>query len=166
MVNITTPSGKTESQGPFTSDAVASAYFTYTPTEIGNYTFVMTFPGQVAIDGAHYTAATSPAATLIVQQEAVAAYSPAPLPTDYWARPIYGENREWAQIGGNWLGVTMLYGSGASSDGAFNPYTAAPESAHIVWNKAISFGGIVGGANNAHTTLAYPMKVDGHHQSS
>ncbi len=156
-VTITTPSGKTESQGPFTSDAVASAYFTYTPTEIGNYTFVMTFPGQDAIDGAHYSASTSPPVTLTVQQEPIGAFTPAPLPTDYWARPIYGENREWAQIGGNWLGVTLLFGTGASSDGAFNPYTTAPESAHIVWNKAVAFGGIVGGANDDayYTGLSY-----------
>jgi outer membrane protein assembly factor BamB len=154
MVNITTPSGAIESKGPFTSDAVASAYMTYTPTETGNYTFVMTFPGQDAIDGAHYSASTSPAATLVVQQDAVSEYTPTPLPTDYWARPIYGENREWAQIGGNWLGVTLLFGTGASSDGAFNPYTTAPESAHIVWNKAMQFGGIVGG-NISGSDVAY-----------
>ncbi len=144
-VTITTPSGKTETQGPFSSDAVASAYFPYTPTEIGNYTFVFTFPGQDAIDGAHYTAATSPTVTLIVQQDSIGAWIPSPIPTDYWTRPIYGENREWSQIGGNWLGVTLLYGTGANSNGAFNPFTTAPESAHVVWNKAIQFGGIVGG---------------------
>jgi hypothetical protein len=148
MVKITTPSGKVETQGPFASDPVASAYFSYTPTELGNYTFVMTFPGQDAIDGNHYQSATSPTVTLVVQNEQITSWIPTPLPENYWERPIYGENREWAQIGGNWLGVTLLFGTGASSDGAFNPYTTAPETAHIVWNKAIQFGGIVGGATD------------------
>jgi PQQ-like domain len=160
MVNITTPSGKTETQGPFTSDAVASANFPYTPTETGNYTFVMSFPGQNAIDGNHYQPATSPKVTLVVQNEPIGSWSITPLPTNYWDRPIYGENREWAQIGGNWLGVTLLFGTGASSNGAFNPYTTAPETAHIVWNKAIAFGGIVGGANDVsyYTGLSYEAR--------
>jgi hypothetical protein len=160
MVNITTPSGKTETQGPFTSDAVASANFPYTPTETGNYTFVMSFPGQNAIDGNHYQPATSPKVTLVVQNEPIGSWSITPLPTNYWDRPIYGENREWAQIGGNWLGVTLLFGTGASSNGAFNPYTTAPETAHIVWNKAMAFGGIVGGANDVsyYTGLSYEAR--------
>ncbi|MCW3996123.1 MAG: PQQ-binding-like beta-propeller repeat protein [Candidatus Bathyarchaeota archaeon] len=145
MVNITKPNGQVEKQGPFTSDAVSSAYFAYTPTEVGNYTFIFSFPGEDQIDGAHYTGSTSPPVTLVVQEEQIPGWPASPLPTEYWARPIYGTNREWSQIGGNWLGVTLLFGTGASSYGAFNPFTTAPESAHIVWNKPIQFGGIVGG---------------------
>jgi hypothetical protein len=136
MLTITDPNGKSETKGPFTTDAVASAYYPFTPTETGNYIFSFNFPGQNQIDGAHYSASTSPNTTLTVQNELIAAYPNSPLPTDYWARPIYGENREWAQIGGNWLGVTLLFGTGASSNGAFN-HTTAPESGHSLEQSII-----------------------------
>jgi hypothetical protein len=45
-VTITTPSGTTETKGPFTSDAVGAAYFIYYPTQAGTYQFVMTYTGQ------------------------------------------------------------------------------------------------------------------------
>ncbi|MCW4030488.1 MAG: PQQ-binding-like beta-propeller repeat protein [Candidatus Bathyarchaeota archaeon] len=157
-VNITKPNGEVEHEGPFTSDPVASGYFTYTPTETGNYTFVFSFPGQDAIDGLHYKASVSPTVTLTVTEEQVGYYPSSALPTDYWSRPIYGENREWAMIGGNWYGITLTFGSGATSQGAFNPYTTAPESAHIVWNKQLQWGGIVGGNNSNvayYTGLSY-----------
>jgi len=160
-VKITTPSGATENRGPINSDAVASAYFSYTPAEIGTYKFQFSFPGQNAVDGNYYEPATSPEVTLVVQQEQIQGWTPTPIPTGYWQRPIYGENREWYELGGNWLGVPLTYGNGYSSSGAFNPYTKAPESAHILWNKEVAWGGIVGGDLNTvayYTGLSYQSK--------
>jgi outer membrane protein assembly factor BamB len=155
-VNITKPDGTIEKNGPLTSDPVASAYFTYTPEETGNYTFVFSFPGQTAIDGNHYSAAISPEVKLVVQEDQIMNYPSSALPTDYWTRPIYGTNREWYQIGGNWYGVGLTFGNGATSDGGFNQYTTAPETAHIVWTKQLQLGGIVGGDEWAYYTgLSY-----------
>ncbi len=146
-VTINTPSGETETKGPFNSDAVASAYFDYTPTEVGTYVFQFIFPGQQTVDGNYYRPTTSPEVSLVVQAEPIEGWTPNPSPadTEYWNRPIYGENREWASIGGNWFGVRLTYGTGCTSSGAFNPYTTAPESAHVVWTKELAWGGIVGG---------------------
>ena len=45
-VTVTKPDGTTETLGPFTADDTGGTYTTYTPTELGNYTFVLNFPGQ------------------------------------------------------------------------------------------------------------------------
>jgi outer membrane protein assembly factor BamB len=55
----------------------------------------------------------------------------------------------------------MQFGSGYNATGAFNPYTKAPNTAHIVWTKQHAFGGIVGGefgATGFYTGLSYEEK--------
>jgi len=143
-VEITTPTG-TETIGPVDSDPLGSTYFTYTPDTVGEYTFQMSFPGQTGIDGNYYKPATSNKFTLVVQEDEISGWNPTPLPTGYWERPIYGENREWYTIAGNWFGMPLTFGSGATSSGGFNAYSAAPETGHIVWTKEQAWGGIVGG---------------------
>jgi hypothetical protein len=78
--------------------------------------------------------------TLVVQEEPVTgAYRSPPLPTEFWTRPIYGTNWQWGAIGANWFG---LGGSGAyDALRNFDPYTTAPNTAHIVWTKPTQFGG-------------------------
>ena len=45
-VKVTMPDGTTETLGPFTSDDTGGTHTEFTPTELGNYTFQMSFPGQ------------------------------------------------------------------------------------------------------------------------
>ncbi len=76
-----------------------------------------------------------------------------PLPTEYWSRPIYATNYQWAQLGGNWWGLgkpafTDTGGYDASGNN-FNPYSQAPNSAHIMWVKPTAFGGQVGNQSAA-----------------
>jgi hypothetical protein len=155
-VDVTKPDGTTQKLGTYTSDAVGSAYTTFTPTEIGTYTFQMSFPGQHItgwdsyrtrqIDN-YYQPSTSKPATLVVQQEQIEPWEETPLPTGPWSRPINSENREWSQISGNWLqfNYNASFATRFGHGGGFNPYTTAPNSAHIVWTKPLDFGGIVGG---------------------
>ncbi|MFB3888174.1 MAG: PQQ-binding-like beta-propeller repeat protein [Candidatus Bathyarchaeia archaeon] len=156
MLTITKPDGTTESKGPFTSDAVASAWIDYTPTMVGTYYFQFSFPGQTIMVGnvsQYYKPSVSPKTELIVQQNPIAPWPEVSAPTDYWERPINAENYGWASIGGNWLMAgynTALRPFGGGS--AFNPYTKAPNTAHIVWTKPIVTGGIVGGE---YGTAAY-----------
>ena len=138
-VTVTSPSGKVDNFGPYTSDATGGFYFRYTPNELGNYTLFFTFPGQT-IAGNYYTPQNA-STTLTVQQNPIEPYQISPLPTDYWTRPIYGENRGWYKIGGNWL--QNFYNNTVK----FNPYTTAPNTAHVVWTKQQYMGGVVGGAN-------------------
>jgi len=147
MCEITKPDGSTESQGPFTSDAVAGAYFMYAPQQAGIYKFVFKFPGQtIAATGNYYKPSTSPTVELTVQNEPTQAYPEAQLPTDDWSRPIYGENRAWSSIGGNWLMAAYdQYARAFDGGSAFAPYTKSPNSPHIVWIKELMPGGLVGG---------------------
>ena len=159
-ITITTPSGNTETISNINTDPIGSTFIPYTPKEVGTYTFQMSFPGQNGIDGNYYESATSNEFKLVVEEEEIPGWNQAPLPTDYWARPIYGENREWSKIGGNWFGMPVTFGSGATSSGGFNPYSTAPETGHIVWTKEQAWGGIVGGANDVayYTGLSYEGK--------
>jgi hypothetical protein len=145
-VNITKPDGSTDTLGPFTSDAVGSAWTTYTPDKVGTWYFQFIFPGQSfpdrMVDFMFYPAATykssiSPKVALTVQLEPILPWPSADLPKSYWQRPIYGENREWYSIAGNWL---MPWYNATFMFGGFNPYTKAPDTAHVVWKKPIMFG--------------------------
>jgi len=155
-VDMTKPDGTTQRLGTYTSDAVGSAYTSFTPTETGTYSFVMSFPGlhiqgwdsyhTRQIDN-YYQPSTSKIATLVVQEEQIEFWQETPLPTGPWNRPIYSENREWSQIAGNWIqfNYNATFGSSFGNGGGFNPYTTAPNSAHILWTRPLDFGGIVGG---------------------
>jgi hypothetical protein len=99
-----------------------------------------------------------------VQEEPIPPYPWAPLPTEYWEFPIYGENREWSKLGGNWL--LPGYDTGRQFDwgavsGAFNPYTTVPNAGHILWTKSNLYGGIVGGATEKmyYTGSAYRREL-------
>jgi len=115
-VVITKPDGTTETKGPYTSDATSSAAFTYTPNQVGTYKFVFNFPNNVATGinptngipydpavamlGAAYIndtyLASTATTTLIVQDEPVLEPPTYPLPTEYWTRPIEGQNTAWS----------------------------------------------------------------------
>ncbi len=154
-LDITTPDGTTTREGPLTSDDMAGAHFLYTPTTVGQYTFQMSFPGQTLAGinpplyplGAPYVGdffepSQSDKMVVTVQQQPIQALptNPLPGPNDYWQTPIYATNLAWSVLGGNWLEVgydqPLNY---------FNPYTTAPNSAHIIWTKQFAEGGQIGG---------------------
>lgn len=163
-ITITKPDGTNETRGPFRSSQVGSKYFTFTPDTVGEYYLQFTYPGEsFANDTIYYMAATSPRTELIVQQQPVPDYADTPPPTDYWTRPISGMNREWWRISGNWLmrGYNATYRA-SDAVAAFNPYTTAPRSAHIVWTKELAIGGLVGGefdSDSYFSGLSYEPKL-------
>jgi PQQ-like domain len=169
-VEVTKPDGTKQTLGPFTSDATGGTYTTFTPNAVGNYTFKATYPGQ-HIEGwsyplfgppsyinVTYTASTSSTVTLVVQEEPIPTYSSPPLPTEYWSRPIYATNYAWAQLGGSWFGLApaiFATTGGYDATGNFNPYTTAPNTAHILWTKPTHFGGQVGAPISADQMSQY-----------
>jgi hypothetical protein len=161
-LTIILPSGATEEHDFATvQDTTSSQFYAYTPTVAGNYTFIFTFPGQQYNTYSHNPASTlvndtylaSTARTSItVQQDAIpAAITSYPLPTEYWTRPIYGENTNWWSISSNWLGTGAAnYGVWTNAWAIRNPGDAVgPLTGHVMWTKPLQSGGVTGGNNFA-----------------
>jgi len=151
-IEITQPDGTKKALGPYTADAVGGTWATFVPTQTGNYTFQASYPGQTLTYGTTYNGtilkpSVSATVTLVVQQDSIPTYSSPPLPNEYWSRPIYATNYEWAKLGGSWFGLaTPAFATTGQYDatGNFNPYSPAPNTGHILWTKPTSFGGQVG----------------------
>jgi outer membrane protein assembly factor BamB len=146
-VEITKPDQTTQTMGPYDSDPVGASWFLYTPDQVGTYYFQFSFAGfQSEATGHYFKPSTTEKVALTVQQDAITQLPETPLPTGFWDRPIDAQNREWWKISGNWLGTgRSIWGNAYNASGSFNPYTTAPNSAHIVWTKDHIMGGLVGG---------------------
>ena len=175
-VEMLRPDGNTEVFGPYRSDSTGGAWFSWTPDQVGEYVFQAFYPGQTLTGegvevfmeggstgeegaGIEVLPSVSDEVTLVVQEDPVPAKYVSPsLPDEYWSRPIYSTNYQWAQLGGSWFGLrspsfatTGMY----DATGNFNPYTTAPNTAHIVWTKPTHFGGQVGLPVEADQTSQY-----------
>jgi hypothetical protein len=170
-ITVTKPDGTTQTLGPFTSDDTGGTATTFTPSTNGNYTFVFHFAGQTAANpnpapfasrgldfvGDYFEPSTSESLTVPVG-ESLPVPPQVPLPTQYWTRPITAMNPNWAVLGGNWFGLSptsfVATGMYNATTGNYNPYTTAPNTAHIMWTKPYSAGGMIGGeyGNNLYTS--------------
>jgi hypothetical protein len=126
----------------------------------GNYSngaLISTRTGTEYASSMYYQPSTSGEESLTVQQDMVASYPPAALPTGYWTRPISPENREWYTISGPYPWPFTNWGQDW-----MGPWVTGPTSAHIVWNKVLTIGGITGGdtgATSLTTTPGYPTVI-------
>jgi len=119
--------------------------------EIGAYTATM-FGAPIYLDSAYYKPSESPEISVTVTEEMVASWPGAPLPTDYWTRPIPINNREWWSIGGQYPFAGIGGGPGYpentnayASNYKFTPYVEAPNTAHVAWKRQGALAGIAGG---------------------
>ncbi len=159
-VTITKPDGTTETKGPYNSDAVGGAYITYTPNQVGVYTLQMHYPGGQTMTGFSfftgafdntYLASDSNVYSFTVQQNPIENPPLVPPTTDYWTRPIGGDNYLWAPVLSNWL-MPAWDSMSRSFDAGFaiQPEGTSPNTAHILWTKEMCFGGIVGGVQGTN----------------
>ena len=152
-LTITDPDGDvTTEHWDVVEDTGSTQFYQFVPTKIGTYTLKFDYPQQTytwsgAYNGDVFTAA-SKTTTLVVQEEQIpgATYS-YPLPSEYWTRPIEGQNTNWHTIASNWLGSPYVQGANCpyGHPGAFQAEGTAPNSAHVMWSKSIQYGGVVGG---------------------
>jgi hypothetical protein len=155
-LTITTPNGTVTTQiFPVVSDPTSNQGYSFTPDQVGTYILNFTFPGQTY----NWTGASandiylpsSASTTLTVQQEQIATYPTTPLPTQYWTRPIYGQNPNWYTISSNWLGSGAPgyagLGFGGNDEGTWPGDAVGPQTGHIMWTKPLQSGGVVGGNN-------------------
>jgi hypothetical protein len=159
-LTITSPTGKvTEQNFPTCQDTTSNQGTTFVPDEVGVYTLTFDFPGQAVNDYSHapnspYMGDTfkagSASTTMTVQEDPVPITVYPPLPTEYWTRPIFGENNAWWVITSNWLGTGMPgYAAGSEPNTlCFSGDSVGSQTSHIMWTKSIGQpGGVVGGNN-------------------
>jgi len=180
-VVVTKPDGSQDILSLSSYAGDATAWTTYYPNQVGNYTVQFNFIGEYFpagqyfngyivtnssgqnLNSAYYSPSSTPPLKLVVQQNLVASWPPAPLPTDYWTRPVSPNDREWWTILGCYpptgyspvdqgftQGVTWdsLYPNTSktwSATGNFVPYVQAPNTAHILWSRVVGVGGLIGG---------------------
>jgi hypothetical protein len=126
---------------------------------VGTYTLQTHFPEQIlevgnrwVPAGTVYESSDSEILELVVQNDPIEYYQGSNLPTEYWTRPIDAQHREWSAISGSWLDsggtlATFPY----KWPYRYAPYNDAPESAHILWTKPLTTGGLVGGEYGVHS---------------
>lgn len=174
IVEIIKPDGSTEKIGPYDSYvADATAWFNYIPDQVGTWQFKFsqagtylpknvkfwdspTGSGFMSLPNSNITLSASiwytPSETewqnVTVQEDMVASYPSAALPTDYWNRPVYPDKRDWYPITGNfpftgayYYGTRILYASNYKQI----PYVQAPNTCHIAWRRLGNIAGLIGG---------------------
>ena len=166
-LTITKPDGKTETKHwDVISDTTGVQYISFTPVLVGTYTLKFDYGGQVYTwnDTAAMRVWTgvkflpdSTTMTFTVQEEPLPdPLGSYPLPTEYWTRPIEGQNTNWYTISSHWLrgnyfGTFQM----TSNYNLWQKDGVAPNSPHIMWTKPIEFGGVVGGGNTGVNGATY-----------
>ncbi len=148
-----------------------------TPDQLGNYSFLVKFHQLQYLwnssnggGDANYYGTTFLASnytlTVNVQQEPVT-INGLPIiqsmPTEYWTRPIEGQNDQWYTVSSNWLSGSHDRDNG----GGENRYQAdgtAPNSPHIFWTRPTEDNGIVGGANLSRTDFGNAFNAGSQYQ--
>jgi hypothetical protein len=139
---------------------------------IGPYT-AGSFGGPAYINSTYYEPSSDGPYPLTVQSDLVQSWPPAPLPTDYWTRPVSPWNREWWPILGNFP-MTGIVGGGPDWPADTNtyanvfdtysylPYVQGPKSSHIVYTKQFNVGGLIGGTMGQTTVWESSTVIYGH----
>ena len=159
-LTITKPDGKNEVHTFDLSDTTGVQFYIFTPDQVGDYSFVFKYPEQIytwnetaaqrVFTNDVFKSATSKTVHLTVQQDAIPdALSSYPLPTEYWTRPIEGQNTDWWSISSNYLRGAQII------DSAYQPSGLAPNTAHVMWTKPLDDGGVVGGTNTGINGMTY-----------
>ena len=135
-------------------DTTSSQAYTFTPSTVGTYTLYFNFPGQTYTDYEYNPTSayvndtympSSASTTLTVQEEQIPTIDSYPLPTEYWTRPIYGENPYWYIISSNWLGTGSPQLTANNGFNLYLPDGVGSQTSHIMWTKPLQSGGVAGG---------------------
>jgi len=111
-LTITAPDGTVQTQSwAVIQDTTGVEFASFTPDQVGTYDLKFEYPEQIYTwydisrtwNGTKFLASTA-TSTLTVQEDPISGTPDTPLPTEYWARPIFGQNHAWAQLGSHWLG--------------------------------------------------------------
>ena len=134
-IDLTDPNDHTTTVTDITTDSTGGTGYVFTPDVVGDWMIQTHFPEQQK-GGTLYLASSSEQITLVVQADPIPYYPSPPLPNEYWTRPIDNQLREWYVLAGSWL---------TTPQNLYVPYNDAPETAHILWAKPLTTGGMAGG---------------------
>ncbi len=174
-LTITAPDGKVTTQSwARVADTTGVQSTPFTPDQEGTYEILFEYPDQTYTwtreegGNAAWTGVTflgcDATVYLTVQADPIASTPDSPLPTEYWTRPIFGEDSNFYVVGSHWLGNTASgYAPGANQLGTFQQSGMSlwqqsgtgPDSSHIVWTVPYEDGGIVGGLNTGITGATF-----------
>ena len=137
---ITDPDGETIDVDLPYSDPVGGGYYMFTPTKVGEYSVVCHFPGawkNSTTGNEWWYPINSEPDNFTVRDEPLAKWVEAPMPSDYWQRPVSGGSHSWIGVVGNWLGSYANRHPIGAYGGTTDPYGygAAPGSPHILWTR-------------------------------
>ena len=192
-ITFTKPDGTQET---FVKDSYVTdttSWFEYVPDQLGTWTVKLDYLGQyfptgrylngyivtnssgtLVTQSVYYKPGSDGPFGLVVQEQIVRSWPGAPLPNDYWTRPVSPYNREWWPILGNfpgwgiyggdhtnpyWPADTNLY---AQSRYGYLPYVQGPKSAHVLWKQQFNVGGLVGGSMGMTTIWDSATVIYGH----
>ena len=147
-VTLNKPDGTSETIDFPRSDPVGANWITYTPSQVGIYTFQTHFIGEWKNSTAgvlRYEPDDSDIGEFVVQEDPITAWPETPITEDYWMRPINSAQRLWYPLAGNWLrGAANVWPTGASG-GTTNSfaYGMGTGTAHILWTKQYYTGGLM-----------------------
>ena len=188
VITITKPDETKDAMTLDSEPATAANWFEISPDQIGTWKFKFEFLGTYFPAGryyngkivtnssgtlygsAYYKPSSTAEQTLTVQQDFVASWPIAALPTDYWTRPASLNNREWWPILGSYPGDgyngygdvnwNTLYPNTNpyDSNGVYNfvPWVQAPNTAHVVWKRLGAVAGLIGGPAEQYGTTGSP----------
>ena len=160
-LTLTKPNGEVEklpSSGVFTSDSTGSTYTLWTVDQTGNWTVKVDFlemfyrwydsSTQRDYYGTTFKGSSKTYTMTVVNELVIPVTAPntQALPTEYWTRPIDGQNTPWYAVASNWLNNAKDRDNGGGQN-RYQPDGIGPDSPHIVWTKTTEDGGLVGGAN-------------------
>jgi hypothetical protein len=150
-VTVEDPEGVESTLNIPKTDATGGTGYLFNPTKVGTYILQAHFPEQMvevlpffwgAPYNMTYLGSDSPVAELDVLDQALPYYPGHSLPSEYWTRPIDPQLREWSTVAGSWLNAPR---------NLYAPYNDGPETAHILWTKPMTSGGLVGGELGGHS---------------
>ena len=169
-VTVTDPNGKVQTfHWDTVTDTTGAQFYRFTPDVVGTWNITFRYGGQVlnstyfdttnaAAVGDIYLPSEASCTLTVTQEPATPSFPDSyPLPTEYWTRPIYGENNFWFVIASDWLGIGSPVMSSVSSGtlsgiplgGSFYQRylgdAVGPLTSHVMWTKPTEQGGVVGG---------------------
>jgi len=136
VVTLTKPDGNTVTKTIPQSYEDASFYTTHVVDMVGQWKAVLYWPGDD-----DFEASTSPPYLFnVTEEQTYTPIPPIPLPTGYWTRPVPSDIH----------GLDAYLASWPQSDydggnRRYNPYSKAPNTAHILWTTPAWPSGIIGG---------------------